>query len=367
MRCLSCGRDGLPMSVEICPNAKCGSYIPALMRDLLPHGTHLTTYHIDYPLGRGGFGVTYRAHHTLLDEPRAIKEFYPRDFVMRDPTTGHVTVPHCEVEDYRRGLERFVCEGRLLARLHHPGVVDVHDLFEVNGTAYLVMELIPGDTLEVELERAGGKLPPARARAILEKLVDALAAVHACGVYHLDIKPGNVLLAPDDRVVLIDFGAARQRLDSSTGHRKRRTTQALTEAYAPPELYGEVLDVGPESDIYELGVVAYEMLTGTLPPSSLARFSKADWVPTDLGEPWRSLVTAALDMKKDQRPSCVREWWNAMCAPPPPPPPPPPDGLAAQIQGLLAGDADAAPAPEPAPSAEDTLADALRRALTGHA
>ncbi|MCS6862363.1 MAG: serine/threonine protein kinase, partial [Abditibacteriales bacterium] len=279
-------------------------HLPSLLRDVLPPGTQLRgdTYRIDYALGRGGFGITYRAVHTALDQLVAIKEFYPQEHAVREGTTGRLNVPTPQQEVYRRGLQRFMREGRILARLNHPNVVRVQDLFEERGTAYLVMELINGRSLRKEMDAQGGRLPVEQVRAVVEQCVAALEAVHAADVYHLDIKPDNVLLHEDGRVVLVDFGAARQGFSS-------RSTRAFTVEYAAPEvLAGE--KVGPESDLFELAMMAHEMLTGERPPSALERLLRDTWEPRGLSEPWESLLRAALRLRGEERPQSVRGWWE---------------------------------------------------------
>ncbi|WP_044171284.1 bifunctional serine/threonine-protein kinase/formylglycine-generating enzyme family protein [Kamptonema formosum] len=310
MRCLNpdCYKDGIALKAEVCPN--CGVHLPSLLRDVLPNSTQLKsgTYEIDYALGRGGFGITYRAHHTLLEQLLAIKEFYPQECAVRNGKTGSLSVPRTQEEAYQRGKERFLREGRILARLSHPNIVGVRDLFEERGTAYLVMELIAGKTLRQELDaQPGKKLPARRVEEIMGQLVAALQAVHDAGVYHLDIKPENILLAPDSRPVLVDFGAAKQE---SGGKSTKSSTRSFSEAYAPPELIGGK-PVGAESDIFELGMVLYEMLTGTRPEPAFSRVLMGDnWKAAGLGEPWQTLVAAALVLQKEKRPSSVRKWWE---------------------------------------------------------
>lgn len=302
MRCLNCRRDGIPVAATTCPN--CGVHLPSLLRDVLPTGTILRgTYKIEYALGRGGFGITYRAHHKSLDHQVAIKEFFPQEQVFRDGATGGLSVATAHRGSYQRALERFMREGRILARLDHPNVVRVRDAFEERGTAYLVMDLLAGRTLGDELEaHAGRRLPPKRVKEIAEQLVAALEAVHRQNVFHLDIKPDNILLMPDNQAVLVDFGAARQGLTS-------KSTQAFTMEYAAPEVLAGH-EVGPESDLFELGMVLHEMLTGARPPSALSRLMEGDWQPRGMDEAWRGLLRAVLHMRKEQRPANVREWWG---------------------------------------------------------
>ncbi len=307
MRCLHCHKDGIHLNAEICPN--CGVHLPSLMRDVLEPGKRLRsdTYQIEYALGRGGFGITYRAHHTLLEEVVAIKEFYPQEYALRNGSTGGLIVPKTDEEKYRSGKERFLKEGRILAKLRHENVVRVRDLFEERETAYLVMEVVAGKTLRQELEaQPVKKLPPARVEKIVGQLVAALEAVHAAGIYHLDIKPENVLLTAEGKVVLVDFGAAKQAATTS----RSRSTRSFTEAYAAPEIIA-MQAVGAESDIFELGMMLCEMVTGTLPEPSFSRVLMGDsWKPEGLAKPWRSLAAAALVLQRENRPNSVRKWWE---------------------------------------------------------
>jgi serine/threonine protein kinase len=279
------------------------------MRDVLSSSTllHQGTYCIDYALGRGGFGITYQAVHTTLEKRVAIKEYYPQEHALRDTSTGALIVPTAKQDIYQRGLSRFVTEGKILAKINHPNVVRVENYFEERGTAYLVMELIDGYTLREELNRQPNKkLPDNKINTIISGLVDALATVHAQGIYHLDIKPDNILLTSDNRLVLVDFGASRQGLSTGT------TSQAFTLDYAPPEvLTGK--DFGSESDIFELGMMLHEMIVGELPPRAIERIFNDTWsenLHPSLTEPWKSLIISALQLQKHTRPPNVKQWWR---------------------------------------------------------
>jgi eukaryotic-like serine/threonine-protein kinase len=311
MRCLNCRRDGILLNAQMCP--QCGVHLPSLMRDLLPPGTLLRggEYRIDYALGQGGFGITYRAADLNLERPVAIKEFYPQDYVYRDNSNGQVTMPTSDAETYARWLGRFEREGKILARLNHPGVVRVYSLFKENETAYLVMELLAGKTLKDELDVTPGQpLAEARVVEIMAALVDALDTVHGEGVYHLDLKPDNVMVTVEGRVVLVDFGAARQDMSSLTSRRSRKSTTAYTPEYAPLELLnGEATSTA--SDVFELGMILHEMLTGQRPAAAWDRLLRGDtWCPSELMEPWQGMVTGALRLRAEERPQNVREWWQ---------------------------------------------------------
>jgi parallel beta-helix repeat protein len=304
-RCLNCHHEGLDPDARICP--RCRALLATVERELLPPKTKLRggAYELDYPLGRGGFGITYRATQVALERLVAVKEFYPSDYASRD-RDRNVAVPAGSHDAYQRGLDQFLREGQVLARLDHPGVVKVHDCFQERGTAYLVMALIAGHTLEREMERSPGrKLPPGLVSVITEQVVDALEAVHAAGVYHLDIKPENVLLSAG-RAILVDFGAARAKADV-------RRTRAFTLEYAAPEvMLGE--EVGPHSDLFELGMMLHEMLTGDRPPPFLSRIPTDTWRVRGLGAPWAGLLEAALRLEPSERPATVRAWWGGSAA-----------------------------------------------------
>ena len=322
MRCLQCHQDGVPITAEICPNPECAVYLPSLLKDVLPPGTVLAggRYRIDYALGRGGFGITYRAMHIGLEQAVAIKEFYPTEHAHREGASLSVRVSRDRQEKYERGLQRFLREGRVLTRLDHPNVIRVRDLFEEHGTAYLVMDLVSGASLRRELDaQPGRRLAPERVRAVMDGLVAALAAVHAESVYHLDVKPDNILLAPSGQILLIDFGAAKQGLGDGG------STQEFTVEYAAPEVLAGG-GLGPESDVFSAGMVLHELLTGTRPPTAVSRMIRDDWRPGDVAEPWRSLLRAALQLQRARRPADIRAWWGGAAGkqrivPPDPPPP----------------------------------------------
>ena len=316
MKCLKCGQDRLPLDTVTCPNPACRVHLPSLMRDMLPPGTLLRdgAYKIDYALGQGGFGITYRGFSLLFDEPVAIKEFFPQTLAMRESDSGRLMVPTTEAASFDRWQERFLREGRMLRQLSqpmpHPHVVQVKDLFEEKGTAYLVMELVDGKSLGEELEQRPGEcLSEGETKRVMAGLVDALSAVHKQSIYHLDLKPDNVLLRPNGEPVLVDFGAARYGLERATMKRKRSSSRAFTLNYAPPELLaGE--ELGPQSDIFELGMMLHELLTGKLPPGVLSRNKEEVWEPSAIGEPWKGLISEALRYTRTQRPHSASAWWT---------------------------------------------------------
>ena len=224
----------------------------------LPAGTRLAEYEVVEVLGAGGFGITYRAWDTTLEKYVAIKEYLPRDFATRTNTRTVVPTSPADRADYAWGLTRFLDEARTLARFDHPHVNTVHRHFEAHGTAYLVLEYVEGETLSAVLGRQR-RLNAAQIAGLLTDVLSGLEAVHAAGFVHRDLKPGNLMVRPDGNVVVLDFGAARQ----AVGQRSKSITSILTPGYAPIEQYDtKAEDVGPWSDIYALGMVAYRCISG---------------------------------------------------------------------------------------------------------
>jgi serine/threonine protein kinase len=232
-----------------------------LHRDALAAGTVLNGYRILGVLGRGGFGITYRAS-DLLDQSFAIKEFFPRQFAMR-ADRDVVVASESDEEVFVDCRKRFLTEARLLAALGRnggtAGVVQVVTFFEANNTAYSVMEFLTGETLH-DLLSANASLSPQLLFSLLRGILAPLARVHAAGFLHRDLKPSNILIRPDGQPVLIDFGSARDmRPTSNTTY-----TQVYSGHYAPIEqmIYGA--SQGPYSDIYSVGGIAYRAIGGSL-------------------------------------------------------------------------------------------------------
>ena len=182
---------------------------------LLPAGTRLDEFEILRPLGSGGFGIVYLAlDHSLLRQV-ALKEFMPADLAARGPAgTVGPRSEHCTAQ-FARGLESFFNEARLLAPFNHPALVRVHRFWKANGTAYMAMQYCPGQTLKEA--RSAMHAPPDEAwlRAFVEPLLGALERLHRAGVFHRDISPDNILLLPNGRPILLDFGSASRRAASA--------------------------------------------------------------------------------------------------------------------------------------------------------
>jgi serine/threonine-protein kinase len=203
-------------------------------------GDEVAGYRIDARLARGGMGVVYRATHLGLDRPVALK-------VIARELAGDASF-----------RDRFLRESRLAARLDHPAVVPVYDSREVDGELIVAMRLVEGGDLRGLIDR-DGPLPPDRATALLGQIAEALDAAHAAGIVHRDVKPHNVLVE-GDRAYLSDFGLAKSLEDSGASS----ASVVGTVAYMSPEQWrGEA--VGPAGDVYSLGCVLYEAVTGVVP------------------------------------------------------------------------------------------------------
>jgi len=225
-------------------------------------------YRLERTLGQGGFGITYAAMDTQLERPVALKECFPAGSSRKGLK---VLVKGLEFEAQKK---TFLEEGRTLARFQHPGIVRVFDVFEENDTAYLVMELLIGQTLAHVLERRE-KLAPDEVQVQLEGILSALAEVHRAGLLHRDLKPDNIFLTNDGRTVLIDFGSARAFQSGRTvAH-----TRVLTAQYAPPEQWSSEARFGPYTDFYALGATFYHALSGVLPTSAPERMMNTPLLP----------------------------------------------------------------------------------------
>ncbi len=224
----------------------------------LPSGFMLEEYQIERVLGAGGFGITYYARDTHLNKAVAIKEYMPSDCAARYDEATVAPRSSSDAGNYDWGLTRFLEEARVLAGFDHPNINRVHRRLEAHGTAYIVLEYLSGKSLSERLKRMG-RLSPDEVWRLFNELLSGLAEVHRQDYVHRDIKPGNIMFREDGGAVLLDFGAARQVV----GQRTRSITTILTPFYAPPEQYDlKGHDVGPWSDFYALGVVAYRCVTG---------------------------------------------------------------------------------------------------------
>lgn len=235
---------------------------------MLKVGTILRgTYRIDSYLSSGGFGNTYVATNVEFEEKVAIKEFFMKGVTQRDDNQTTVSVSNTENSNsFLEQKEKFKKEARRIRQLHNPHIVNVHDLFEENGTAYYVMDYVDGENLAERLKRTGKPMTEQEVRMILPQILDALKSVHDAGIWHLDLKPANIMVDKAGNVKLIDFGASKQ-LNAQKGGATTSTAISYTNGYAPREQMEQNYDkFGPWTDIYALGATLYNLLTNKRPP-----------------------------------------------------------------------------------------------------
>jgi serine/threonine protein kinase len=237
---------------------------------------HFPQFEILECLGRGGMGVVYKARQLALDRMVAIK-------VLAGERQGDV--------DFFRRFER---EAKLLAQMSHPNIVTVHDFGEADGLYYIVMEYVDGVNLRDVLQ--DGKMDPKQALAIVPPICEALQYAHDRGVVHRDIKPENLLLDREGRVKIADFGIAT--LGGTDADRSG------TPPYMAPEQQAAKGSVDHRADIYALGVVFYEMLTGERPEQDPSRPSRRVEIDVRLDE----VVLRALEKEPARRYQTAREF-----------------------------------------------------------
>ncbi len=271
-------------------------------RQPLPAGTRIASYRIDSVLGAGGAAITYAATNMVVNRRVAIKEYLPIGLAQRGDDGVDVSAIPGRIEEFGKGLGRFVDEARALAGFRHPAVAPIEHYIQAHGTAYVVMPYVEGETLAARL-RARGPMTPAEVDALLPPLLDALAAVHEAGLVHGDLKPGNVILQAPDRPVLIDFGSARQAGDAAHAHG--------SPGYAAPEIYKRRARATPASDVYALGAVLYRALTGGPPPAAPDRLhddtiaSVADAGLRQVRLPLLDAIDRALALEPAKRPATI--------------------------------------------------------------
>ncbi|MEQ1686037.1 MAG: protein kinase [Burkholderiaceae bacterium] len=237
--------------------------------DALRAGTRLDEFEIVRVLGAGGFGIVYLALDHVLLRYVAVKEYMPTALAGRG-LGAMVSVRSAALAGtFAAGLESFFNEARMLASFDHPSLVKVYRFWKANGTAYMVMPYYAGHTLK-EARRGMSAAPDeAWLRALVEPLLGALELLHGEGVYHRDIAPDNILLLPDGRPVLLDFGSARRVI----GDRTQSLTAILKPNFAPVEQYADEpgMRQGPWTDLYALGATVHYLLTGQAPPPAVMR------------------------------------------------------------------------------------------------
>ncbi len=267
-------------------------------------------YRIERMLGQGGFGITYLATQELLDRSVAVKEFFMRDFCSRGQDTASVTLGTASNREFmERYRAKFLKEAKVIARLNHPNIIRIYDIFEENGTAYYVMEYIEGESLS-DMVKHRGALPEQEAVAYIRSVTEALKYVHARSTNHLDVKPGNIMVQrTDNRVFLLDFGLSKQY--DTDGNQTSSTPLGISHGYAPIEQYSPegVKEFSPQTDIYALGATLYYLVTGnTPPPASELLTAPLEGFPPAVSPAVREAILQAMQVRKQDRPATVEQF-----------------------------------------------------------
>jgi serine/threonine protein kinase len=292
-------------------------------RNALPIGYEIGNFRIEKILGQGGFGITYLARDEKLDRNLAIKEYFPSEFSKREDDNSVYPQSQNEEDAYRWGLERFLNEGKTLAKFKHPNIVRVIDYLEYNNTAYIIMEYEHGRDLQSILKERK-KLDLEETLNIFLPLLNGLSLVHKEGFIHRDIKPANIFIRENGSPVLIDFGSARQGMATKT----KTLTTLVSPGYAPFEQYNadSSSKQGPWTDIYAMGASMYRTLFGRSPLDAVSRAEKR---LSGQDDPYLSAVyigkdhyrisilesiDKALAFMSNDRPQTIEEWIDILQA-----------------------------------------------------
>ncbi|MEG0150252.1 MAG: serine/threonine-protein kinase [Comamonas sp.] len=249
----------------------------------LPPGSTIGGYRVVRRLSSGGFGIVYLALDVEGNQV-AIKEYLPASLATRAPGELQPIVAPEKLSLYRLGLKSFFEEGRSLAQISHASVVSVLNFFRENETVYMVMNYLEGATLqdfivtarELKTEKV---FRESTIRSLFDEVLRGLRIVHQHKMLHLDIKPANIFITPDDKAVLIDFGAAREVL-SKEGNFIR---PMYTPGFAAPEMYRRDTTLGPWTDIYAIGACIYACMQG-IPPNEAPQRQEKDRLSMAFGK-----------------------------------------------------------------------------------
>lgn len=317
-RCLNC-MEIYQDEFDVCPF--CG-YVENTVSEIpyaLPASTVIADrYIIGTVIGAGGFGITYIAWDTKLEIRIAVKEYFPTGLVNRIPGTLQVglTGTHNE-QSYEKGKKGFIAEAKALAKFNeNSGIVNVFDCIEANGTAYIIMEYIEGQTLKeyISVREHDGevaknsetvstrKLSMKESLQIVQALLHTLKLIHGEGIIHRDLSPDNIMIIKDGTIKLIDFGAARFFAADTT----RSMSVVLKAGYAPVEQYSRSSRQDQRTDLYAVGVILYQLLTGKLPQEAFDRVTEDRLIlPSKIEKTipdWLdSVVVKALALKQEDR------------------------------------------------------------------
>jgi serine/threonine protein kinase len=258
-------------------------------------------------LGQGGFGITYLAEDTRMNVEVAIKELMPTDFVTRGVASTVVPLTQATEEDFSWAKQRFIDEARILVRLNHSNIVRVFRFFELNGTAYLVMEFARGQNLR-DWMQTHRQPSEQELKTLLLPLLDGLEYLHHQGLLHRDISPENVMITEKGRPLLINFSTL-----AAIGTDTKNSI--VRPGFSPIEQYQRSSSQAPCTDLYALAGIMIRAITGKTPPEALDRFGGRDpYEPLNrrFAEKYSRSFLRALDaafaVLPQDRPQSVERW-----------------------------------------------------------
>lgn len=285
-------------------------------REALPPGTLLQggALRILDMIGAGGFSLTYLAEERSRGVKVAVKELFPSGCLR----SGLEVVPglHWELKNFAAALEDFVREGQVLKYFNHPSIVQCYSPFEENGTAYMAMELLKGESLLRQLEQRGG-MNQQQALEVARQLGGALDIVHTSGIIHSDIKPENIILTDTNKFVLLDFGVSRRY---TPGRVAKGAVVAVSPGYSPPEQYLASKPLTPATDVYSLAATIYTLLSMVVLPDAVLREKGTPFTPLCEVNPtvtprFSAVIAEALSLAPEQRPQSVEEFVYRLAEP----------------------------------------------------
>lgn len=246
----------------------------AEITDSLPTGCQLGEYTIDHKIGGGGFSLVYLASDKD-GTPVAIKEYLPDGMVKRGDDGSVRPISEEKEKSFRQGMKYFFDEGRTLANIRHPNVVEVTNFFRANETVYMVMKYERGKTLQRHIhDMQGEPMREGFIRSVFVQLLNGLREIHSQRLLHFDIKPSNIYIRQEGSPLLIDFGAARQALLA-----EQRYVPMYTPGFAAPEQYNQRDRLGPWTDIYGIGASMYACIARRPPPPANERMEDDKLAP----------------------------------------------------------------------------------------
>lgn len=261
-RCIYCFKE---ISQDICPfcGKKQSSYKHSEYK-LTPGTIIADRYIIGAVIGEGGFGITYLAYDKKLEARCAVKEYFPHELSVRNSAVANTISFADNGGEYSAGLVRFRNEAEKLSKFYSiKSIVNVRDYIEENNTGYIIMNYVEGISLKEYLDTHNGKIEAGQFFSMIEPIIHALSNVQKEGIIHRDISPENIMVTEENRLVLIDFGSAREYEDNKS------LSIILKHGYAPPEQYISTGKQGPWTDVYSVCATIYRAITGKAPDDSI--------------------------------------------------------------------------------------------------